>query len=127
MLVGRLRDGRVTVSFADIVASGRGAANPMDAVPVSTRACSAGLVLAGLRVVRLWSSGCSSCGDVGAWLSWPPHGRLGVRGFRCAAGGGRIAKCCMCGRHVPVGARQLRLGWPKGGVVRFVSAGWPRP
>ena len=102
------------------------AANPMDAVPVSTRACSAGLVLAGLRVVCLRSSGGCSYGVVGAWLSWPPHGRLGLCGFRRAAAGGRIAECCLCGRHVCVGAGQLRLGWSKGGVVRFVSAAWPR-
>ena len=103
-----------------------GAANPMDAVPLSTRARLAGLVLAGLRVVCLRSSGGCSCGVVGARLSRPPHGQLGPRGFRGAAAGGRIAECCLCGRHVRVGAGQLRLGWSKGGVVRFVSAGWPR-
>ena len=48
----------------------RGVANPMDAVPVSTRARLAGLVLAGLRVVCLPSSGGCSCGVVGARLSW---------------------------------------------------------
>ena len=56
-----------------------GVANPLDAVPVSTRARLAGLVLAGLRVVCLRSSGGCSCAVVGAWLSWPPHGRLGLR------------------------------------------------
>ena len=38
----------------------------MDAVPVSTRACLVGLVLVGLRVVCLRSSGGCSCGVVGA-------------------------------------------------------------
>ena len=96
-----------------------GAANLMDAVPVSTRACLAGLVLAGLRVVCLQSSGGCSCCVVGARLSWQPHGRLGLRGFRRAAAGVRIAECCLCGRHVRVGSGQLRLGGSKGGVVRF--------
>ena len=73
-----------------------GVANLMDAVPVSTRASLAGLVLAGLRVVCLRSSGCCSCGVVGARLSWPPHGRLGLRGFRRAAASGRIAECYLC-------------------------------
>ena len=104
-----------------------GAANPMDAVPVSTCACLAGLVLAGLHVVCLRSSGGCSCGVVGARLSWLPHGRLDLRGFRRAAAGGRIDECCLCGRHVRVGAGQLCLGWSKGGVVWFVSAGWSRP
>ena len=81
-----------------------GVANPLDAVPVLTRAGLAGLVLAGLRVVCLWSSGGCSCGVVGARLSWPPHGQLGLRGFRRAAAGGRIAQCCLCSRHVRVGA-----------------------
>ena len=106
-LVGRLRDGRVTVLFADMVVGGvahHGVANPMDAIPISTRARLAGLVLAGLRVVCLRSSGGCSCGVVGARLSWPPHGRLGLRGFRRAAAGGRIAACCLCSRHVRVGA-----------------------
>ena len=57
-----------------------GAAIPLGAVPVSTRARLAGLVLAGLRVVYLWSRGGCSCGVVGALLSWPPHGRLGSVG-----------------------------------------------
>ena len=81
-----------------------GVANLMDAVPVSTREHLAGLVLAGLRVVCLRSSGGCSCGVVGARLSWPPHGRLGLRGFRCASAGGHIAECCLCRRHVRVGA-----------------------
>ena len=55
-----------------------GAANTMDAVPVSTRACLAGLVLSGLLVVCLRASGGRSCGVVGARLS----GRLMV-GFVC--------------------------------------------
>ena len=48
-----------------------GVANPLDAVPVLTRARPAGLVLAGLRVVCLRSSGGCSCGVVGVWLPWP--------------------------------------------------------
>ena len=81
-----------------------GVANPLDAVPVSTRPRLAGLVLAGLRVVCLWSSGGCSCGVVGARLSWPLHGLLGLCGFRRTAAGGRIAECCLCSRHVRVGA-----------------------
>ena len=81
-----------------------GVANPMNAVLISTRARLAGLVLAGLRVVCLRSSGGCSCGVVGARLSWPPHGQLDLRGFRRAAAGGRIAECCLCSRHVRVGA-----------------------
>ena len=69
-----------------------GVAKPLDAVPVSTRAGLTGLVLAGLRVVCLLSSGACSCGVVGVRLSWPPHGRLGSCGFRRAAAGGRIAE-----------------------------------
>ena len=65
-----------------------GVSNPLDAVLVSTRARLAGLVLAGLRVVCLRSSGGCSCGVVGSRSSWPPHGRLGLRGFHCAAAGG---------------------------------------
>ena len=81
-----------------------GVANPLDAVPVSTRARLAGLLLAGLRVVYLRSSGGCSCGVVGARLSWPPHGRLGLRGFHRGAAVGRIAECCLWRRHVRVGA-----------------------
>ena len=79
-------------------------ANPLDAVPVSTRARLAGLVLAGLCVVCLRSSGGCCCGVAGARLSWPPLGRLGLRGFHRAAAGGRIAECCLCSRHIRVGA-----------------------
>ena len=80
-----------------------GAADPMDAVPVSTRACLAGLVLAGLRVVCLRSSGGCSYGVVGARLSWPPHERLGLRGFRHAAAGGHIANV-VCAADTSVSA-----------------------
>ena len=81
-----------------------GAAIPLDAVPVSTRARLPGLVLAGLRVVCLRSCGGCSCGVVGAQLSRPPHSRLGSRGFRSAAAGGLIVKFCLCSRHIRVGA-----------------------
>ena len=91
MLVGRLRDGRVTIFFffslvwASASVAHHGVANPLDAVPVSTRARLAGLALAGLRVVCLRSGcGCSCC-VVGARLSWQPHGLLGLCGFRRAA------------------------------------------
>ena len=54
-----------------------GVANPMQAVPVSTRARLAGLVLAGLRVVCLRSSGGCSCGCswcavvlAASWSAW---------------------------------------------------------
>ena len=81
-----------------------GVTNSLDAIPVSTRARLAGLVLAGLRVVCLWSSGGCSCGGVGARLSLPPHGRLALRGFRRAAAGGGIAEFCLSSRHIRVGA-----------------------
>ena len=93
---------RCSVLFVGMVVGGRGV--PFDAVPVSTRARLAGLLLAGLRVVCLRSCGGCSCGVVGAQLSWPPHGRLGSRGFRRAAAGGRITKSCLCSRHIGVGA-----------------------
>ena len=109
-VVGRVRNGRVAV-FCCVRGYGRRRAwrttvapTLLDAVPVSTRARLARLVLAGLRVVYLWSSGGCSCGVVGARLSWPPHGRLGLRGFCRAAAGGRIAECCLCSRHIRVGA-----------------------
>ena len=73
-----------------------GVANLLDAVPVSTRAPLAGLMLAGLRVVCLRSGRGCSCGLVGARLSWLPHGRLGLREVRRAAAGGCIAECCLC-------------------------------
>ena len=81
-----------------------GVANPMDAVPVSTRARLADIVLAGLHVVCLRSSGSCSCGVLGAQLAWPPHGPLGLRLFRRAAAGGRIAECCLCSRHIHISA-----------------------
>ena len=98
MLVGRLRDGRVTVfcfvfrvwSLAGV--AHHGVAKPLDAVSVATRACLAGQVLAGLRVVCLRSSRGCSCGVVGARLSWPPHGWLGLRGYRRAAVRGCIVE-----------------------------------
>ena len=45
-----------------------GVAHPWDAVPVSTLACPAGLVLAGLRVVCLLSVRFLCSNLVGAWL-----------------------------------------------------------
>ena len=94
MQVGRLRDGRAKFclwAWSSAGAAHHGVTNPLDAVPVSTRAHLAGLVLAGLRVVCLRSSGGCSCGVVGSRSSWPPHGRLGLRGFHCAAAGCRSA------------------------------------
>ena len=98
---------RCSVVSPGMVAGGvahHGAAFPLDAVPVSTRARLAGLVLAGLRVVCLRSCGGCSCGVVGARLSWPPHGRLSSCGFRRAAADGLIVKSCSCSRHVRAGA-----------------------
>ena len=89
----------------------------LDAVPVSTRARLASLVLASLRVVCLRSCGGRSCGVVGARLSLPPHGRLGSCGFSCAAAGRLIVKPCLCSRHIHVGAGELRLGLSKCSVV----------
>ena len=94
-----------------------GVANPLCAVSVSTRARLAGLVFAGLRVVCLESSGGCSCGVVGSRSSWPPYGRLGLRGFHCAAAGGRSVACCLCSWHVRVGAGQWRRGLSKCSVV----------
>ena len=93
--------------FVGMVVSGRDA--PRCGQPVGRRSrfdpCTlAGLALAGLRVVCLRSCRGCSCGLVGARLSWPPHGWLGSRGFRRAAAGGRIAKCCLCSRLVRFGA-----------------------
>ena len=109
-LVGRVPNGTVAV-FCCVCGYGRWRAwrttvpaIPLDAVPVSTRARLAALVLAGLRVVCLRSGGGCSCGVVRARLSWTPHGQLGLRGFRRAAAGGRIAKSCLCSRHICVGA-----------------------
>ena len=81
-----------------------GVANPLDAVPVSTRARLACLMLAGLRVVCLRSGRGCSCGVVGARLSWLPHGWLVLRGFRHAAAGGHMAECSLCSRYVRFGA-----------------------
>ena len=81
-----------------------GAAIPLDAVPVSTRARLAGLVLAGLRVVCLRSCGGCSCGVVGARLSRLPHCWLSSSRFRRAAAGELIVKSCLCSRHIHVGA-----------------------
>ena len=92
----------------------------------STRARLAGSVLAGLRVVCLRSSGSCSCGVVGSRSSWPPYGRLGLRGFHCAAAGGCSAACCLCSWHVRVGAGQWRRGLSKCSVVYFVTVGWSR-
>ena len=93
---------RCSVVFVGMVVSGCGV--PFNAVPVSTRARPAGLVLAGLRVVCLRSCGGCSCGVVGAQLSRPAHGRLGLCGFCCAAASGIIVKSCLCSRHIRVGA-----------------------
>ena len=92
---------RCSVVSVGMVAGGRGTI-PMDAVPVSTRARLAGLVLAGLRVVCLRSSG--GCGVVGVRLSRPPQGRLDSCGFCRAAVGGLIVKSSSCSRHVRAGA-----------------------
>ena len=67
-----------------MVVGGRGAPRchqPFGRRSCSTRARLADLLLAGLRVVCLRSSGGCSCGVVGSRSSWPPHGRLGLRGF----------------------------------------------
>ena len=103
--------------FCSWICSLAGLLDPLDAVPVSTRARLAGLVLAGVRVVFLRSSGGCSYSVVGARLSLPPHGWLVLCGFRRAAAGGRIAECCLCSQHVRVGAGWLRLGWSKCSVV----------
>ena len=96
MLVGRLHDGTVT-RFCFVRGYGRRRA-------WRTMAGLAGLMLDGLRVVCVRSGRGRSCGVVGAWLSWPPHGRLGLRGFRRAAAGGRIAEGCLCSRRVRFGS-----------------------
>ena len=59
---------RCRVVFVGMVVGGRGA-SLLDAIPVSTPACLAGLMLAGLRVVCLWSGRCFCSGCVGAQLS----------------------------------------------------------
>ena len=80
-----------------------GVAYPSDANPVWTRARLAGLVLAGLRVFCSRSSGDRSCGVVGARLSWPPHGRLGLREFhRAVAGVVSPNVVCVAGTSVSV-------------------------
>ena len=99
MLVGQLRDGRVT-TFCFVRGYGHRRAWRI----MATRARLAGLMLDGLRVVCLRSGRRCSCGAICARLSWPPHGQLGLRGFRRAAAGGRIAECCLCRRHVCFGA-----------------------
>ena len=93
--------------FVGMVLVGRGA--PLCHQPFGRRfrfdrARLAGLVLAGLRVVCLRSSGGCSCGVVGSRSSWQPHGRLVLRGFHCSAAGGCSAACCLCSWHVRVGA-----------------------
>ena len=71
-------------------------ANPWGAVPVSTLARLAGLVLAGLRAISSLSGRffCSSL--VGARLCQPPYGRLVLRGVDCAAARADVAGCCLC-------------------------------
>ena len=78
MLVGRLRDGRVT-TFCFAPGCGRLRAWRIVAsptwwtpLPFRTRARLAGLMLAGLRVVCLRSGRGCSCRVVGARLFWPP-------------------------------------------------------
>ena len=104
-------------AWSPVGAAHHGAAILLDAVPVSTRARLAGLVLAGLRVVCSWSGGGCSCGVVGARLSRPLHGRLGSCGFRWAAAGGLIVSSCSCSRQIRVGAGWLRLGLSERSVV----------
>ena len=94
-----------------------GVANPLGAVSVSTRARLAGSALARLRVVSLRSSGGCSCGVVGARLYWPPHGRPGSSGFRCAAAVGLIVESCPFSQHVCVCVGLWRLGLYKCRVV----------
>ena len=131
MLVGRLRDGRVTVLFADMVAGRRGASRRRQ--PDGRRSrfdpCMLGWFCVGRLACGLFTVQwrlqlrCGWCPVVlaSSWSAWSAW----VSSRRCRWL--YIAECCLCGRHVCVGAGQLRLGWSKGGVVRFVSAGWPRP